>query len=101
MSPANRTHRPVSDFKNNFVWIPKFRAMILREDVSTRVEGVFKETSKIYEFDIEWMARVEDHVHIFVGASSKYYSGEIVRAFKSKSAKVVIKEFPEVRDELW
>ncbi|MGB7292804.1 MAG: IS200/IS605 family transposase, partial [Thermodesulfobacteriota bacterium] len=30
-----------------------------------------------------------------------YSPGEIVRALKSKSAKVVFREFPEVREELW
>ena len=75
--------------------------MILREDISKRVEGVFKEVAKVYEFDIERMAVVEDHVHIFLLAPPKYSPGEIVRILKSKSAKVVFREFPEVREELW
>ncbi|MBF8303100.1 MAG: putative transposase, IS200-like, partial [Candidatus Dadabacteria bacterium] len=75
--------------------------MILREDISKRVEEVFREIAKVYEFDIERMAVVEDHVHIFLGAPPRYSAGEIVRVLKSKSAKVVFREFPEVREELW
>src|SRR3990170_66727 len=55
----------------------------------------------VYDLDIERMAVVEDHVHIFLGAPPKYSPGEIVRILKSKSAKVVFREFPEVREELW
>jgi len=101
MSPVKRTHHAVYDLKYHFVWVPKYRKMILREDISKRVEGVFNEVAKVYEFDIERMAVVEDHVHIFLLAPPKYSPGEIVRILKSKSAKVVFREFPEVREELW
>ena len=101
MSPVKRTYQAVYDLKYHFVWIPKYRKMILRDDISKRVEEVFREVARVYEFDIERMAVVEDHVHIFLGAAPKYSPGEIVRVLKSKSAKVVFREFPEVREELW
>ncbi len=101
MSPVKRTHHAVYDLKYHFVWIPKYRKMILRDDISKRVEEVFREVAKVYEFDIERMAVVEDHVHIFLGAAPRYSPGEIVRVLKSKSAKVVFREFPGVREELW
>jgi putative transposase len=47
------------------------------------------------------MAIVEDHVHVFLSAPPKYASGEVVRILKSRSAKAVFKEFPQVRRELW
>jgi putative transposase len=101
MSPVKRTTHAVYDLKYHFVWIPRYRKTILREDISKRVEEVFREVAKVYEFDIERMAVVEDHVHIFLGAPPKYSPGEIVRVLKSRSAKVVFREFPEVREELW
>ena len=47
------------------------------------------------------MAVVEDHVHIFLSAPPKYALGEIVRILKSRSAKAVFREFPEVKRKLW
>jgi len=101
MNPVKRTSHAVYDLKYHFVWIPKYRKMILREDIAKRVEEVFKEIAEAYEFEIETMAIVEDHVHIFLSAPPKYAPDEIVRVLKSGSAKVVFKEFPEVRKELW
>ncbi len=101
MSPVKRTSHAVYDLKYHLVWIPKYRKMILREDIARRVEEVFKEIGQIYEFEIETMAVVEDHVHIFLSAPPKYAPGEIVRVFKSRSAKAIFKEYPEVRRELW
>lgn len=54
------------DLKYHFIWIPKYRKKILRENIANRVEGIFREIAQIYEFEIETMAIVEDHVHVFL-----------------------------------
>ena len=101
MSPVKRTKHAVYDLKYHFVWILKYRKMILREDIARRVEEIFREIAQVYEFEIETMAVVGDHVHIFLSAPPRYSPGEIVRIFKSRSAKAVFKEFPQVKEELW
>ena len=101
MSPVKRTSHAVYDLKYHFVWIPKYRKMVLKEPIAKRVEQVFREIAEIYGFEIETMAVVEDHVHIFLSAPPKYTPGEIVRILGSRSAKAVFKEFPQVRRELW
>lgn len=50
MSPVKRTTHAVYGLKYHFVWIPKYRKTILREDISKRVEEVFREVAKVYEF---------------------------------------------------
>lgn len=101
MSPVKRTSHAVYDLKYHFVWIPKYRKRILNENIAKRVEEIFREVAQIYEFEIETMAVVGDHVHVFLSAPPKYAPGEIVRILKSRSAKMVFKEFPQVRRELW
>ena len=100
MSPVKRTSHAVYDLKYHFVWIPKYRKMVLKEPIAKRVEQVFREIAEIYGFEIETMAVVEDHVHIFLSAPPKYTPGDIVRILGSRSAKAVFKEFPQVRREL-
>jgi putative transposase len=73
----------------------------LNEDIAKRVEEIFREIAEVYEFEIETMAIVEDNVHVFLSAPPRYAPGEIVRILKSRSAKMVFKEFPQVRGELW
>lgn len=98
MGQVKRTCHAVYDLKYHFVGIPKYRKMILRDDISKRVEEVFREVATVYEFDTERAAVMEDHVHIFRRAGPKYSPGEIVRVLKSKSAQVVFREFPGVRE---
>jgi putative transposase len=92
MSPVKRTSHAVYDL--NIISYGY-------QSTGRRVEEIFRDIADVYEFEIEKMAIVEDHVHIFLSAPPKYAPGEIVRIFKSRSAKVVFKEFPEVRRELW
>ena len=73
----------------------------MNENIAKRVEEIFREIAQMYEFKIETMAVVQEHVHVFLSAPPKYSPGEIVRVLKSRSAKIVFKEFPQVRKELW
>ena len=101
MSPVKRTSHAVYDLKYHFVWIPKYRKWILTQNIAKRVEEIFREIAQVYEFEIDTMAVVEDHVHIFLSAPPKYAPCEVVRILKSRSAKAVFKEFSDVRKELW
>ena len=101
MSLVKRTSHAVYDLKYHFVWIPKYSKRILNENIAKRVEEIFREIAQMYEFEIETMAVVEEHVHVFLSAPPKYSPGEIVRVLKSRSAKIVFKEFPQVRKDLW
>ena len=41
----------------------QYKKMILIEDIARRVEEVFREIAQVYEFEIETMAVVENHIH--------------------------------------
>ncbi len=101
MGPVKRTIHAVYDLKYHLVWIPKYRKMVLKEPIAKRVEEIFREIAETCEFEIETMAIVEDHVHVFLSAPPKYAPGQIVRILGSRSAEMVFKEFPQVRRELW
>jgi putative transposase len=83
------------------VWVPKYRKMILKGDLAKRVRQVFGEIAERYEFEIDTMEVKEDHVHLFLSAPPRYSPARVVQVIKSISAKVVFKEFPEVKKQLW
>ena len=75
--------------------------MILKGDLAKRVREVFAEIAERYEFEIDTMEVKEDHVHLFLTAPPRYSPAGVVQIMKSISAKVVFKEFPEVKKQLW
>ena len=96
-----RTKHAVYDIKYHFVWIPKYRKDILTKEVKNRIAELFKEIAMVYEFDIDTMEIMEDHVHLFLSAPPKYGPAKIVEMLKSYSAKVIFKEFPQLKKQYW
>jgi putative transposase len=43
----------------------------------------------------------DDHVHLFLSAPPRYSPAEIVQVIKSISGKMVFREFPEIKKQLW
>ena len=101
MSPIKRTSHAVYDLKYHMVWIPKYRKMILRGELAERIKTTFQEISERYGFEIDTMEVKDDHVHLFLSAPPRYSPAEIVQMMKSISAKMVFKQFPEVKKQLW
>ncbi len=101
MSSVKRTSHAVYDLKYHMVWVPKYRKMILKGDLAKRMREVFGEIAERYEFEIDTMEVKEDHVHLFLTAPPRYSPAGVVQIIKSISAKVVFKEFPEVKKQLW
>ena len=101
MSPIKRTSHAVYDLKYHMVWVPKYRKMILRGDLAKRIREAFWEIAERYEFDIDTMEVKDDHVHLFLSAPPRYSPARVVQIIKSISAKMVFKQFREVKKQLW
>ena len=101
MSPVKRTRHSVYDLKYHIVWVPKYRKIVLQGSVAKRLKEVFQGIAERYEFEIDTMEVMEDHVHLFLSAPPRYAPAGIVQIMKSISAKMVFREFPEIKEQLW
>ena len=98
---VRRTKHAVYDLKYHLVWIPKYRKDVLSGEVSRYLKEVFQQISEEYEFRIDTMEVMEDHVHIFVEVPPRYSPAQAVQILKSVSAREVFKKFPKLRKQLW
>ena len=96
-----RTKHAVFDIKYHLVWIPKYRKHILSEEVSQYLKETFRKVAEEYEFWIDTMEVMEDHVHIFVEVSPRYSPAQVVQILKSIYAREAFKKFPNLREQLW
>ena len=96
-----RTKHAVYDLKYHLVWIPKYRKHVLSDEVSKHLKEVFQRIAEEYEFKIDTMEVMEDHVHIFIEVPPRYSPAQVVQVLKSVSAREVFKKFPKLRKQLW
>ena len=69
--------------------------------MQTRLKEIFCEIAERYEFEIDTMEAMEDHVHLFLVVPPKYAPARVVQIIKSISAKMMFREFPEIKKKLW
>ena len=101
MGPVKRTRHAVYDLKYHLVWIPKYRKIVLTEEIATRLKEIFQGIAERYEFEIDTMEVMEDHIHLFLSAPPRYSPSRVVQIMKSVSAKTIFQEFPEIKEQLW
>ena len=96
-----RTQHAVYDLKYHLVWIPKYSKNILSDEIAGYVKEVFERIAAEYEFTIDTMEVMEDHVHVFVEAPPRYAPAQVAQIMKSISAREVFRKFPSLRKQLW
>ena len=96
-----RTKHAIYDLKYHLVWIPKYRKEILSGEVSQYLKEVFQLIADEYDFRIDTMGVLEDHVHIFAEVPPRYSPAQAVQILRSVSAREVFKKFPKLRKQLW
>ena len=85
----------------HFVWIPKYRKLILGAEVGAELERLLTGICERYDFTIEEMAIAQDHVHIFLSAPPRYAPSKIVEILKGITAKELYRRFPSLKQQLW
>jgi len=98
---VKRTSHTVYDAKYHLVWAPKYRRWILRGDIQQRVAEIFREMAANHNIEIDMMEIAKDHVHLFVCFPPRESIARVVGKFKSISASIIFREYPEVKRELW
>jgi putative transposase len=82
----------------HIVFPVKYRKALL----STEVEKTIVEIAgKRYEIEFEQMGSDRNHIHLLCSFHPKYSIGEVVRKFKSITARELFKKYPELKKELW
>lgn len=80
----------------------KYRNKVLAPDIAERLYALTKQIGKDKGFIVvECRVGESDHVHCFVSAPPKISITQIVKYLKGISGNTLLKEFPEIRNNLW
>ena len=89
------------DLKYHFVWCPKYRKIALKGNIGKYVSKIIYEVAERYDFEIDELAVMPDHVHMFVSSIPDMAPARIAQIVKSITAREVFKRFPGIKKMLW
>ena len=85
----------------HIVFPVKYRKSLLDEEISGAIKGIAHEIGERYEIEFEQLGCDQNHIHILCSFHPKYSIGEVVRKFKSITARELFKRYSRLRRELW
>jgi putative transposase len=98
---AKRTAHTVYQLAYHFVWIPKYRSKMLRGEIAERWKEMIREICVEYEWEVEALEVMDDHVHLFVSCPPRYAPAQVMNTIKSLTARKLYEEFPRLRKVQW
>jgi putative transposase len=78
----------------HLIWCPKRRKAVLIGDIAIRLERILREVAASHDWNIEHLAIMPDHLHLFIRGDSLTPADEMVRLLKGRSSHDLRKEFP-------
>jgi putative transposase len=85
----------------HLVFPVKYRKALLCKEVEEELKQIVKGIGERYEIEFESIGCDKDHIHILCSFHPKYSIGEVVRKFKSITARELFSKFPWLKEELW
>lgn len=85
----------------HLILVVKYRKKIINDTISNRLKEIFDKISTSYNITaMEWNHDI-DHVHILFKAEPNSELSKFINAYKSASSRLIKKEFPEIKTQLW
>ena len=96
-----REYHCAHDSHYHIVFPVKYRKALLNEPIVQFIKNTSQQISERYDLEIEELGCDINHIHLLCSFHPKYGGGQIVRLFKSITARELFKQFPELKKELW
>jgi putative transposase len=90
------------DAHYHIVFPVKYRRAIAIDGFTRAIADITAEIGKRYDIDFEAVGFDLDHIHLLCSFSpAQYKGGDVVRIYKSLTAKQLFARFPQLRKQLW
>ena len=92
----------VYNINYHFVWCVKYRHKVLTPEISSRLYEIVNAVAEDKGFTVAVCKTGDaDHVHCFVSAPPKISPTQIIKYLKGISGRLLLEEFPQLREKLW
>jgi putative transposase len=101
MGKLVRKSHNVSLLMYHFVFVAKYRRLVITEEVDAILRNICIEIAKRYEIRFLEIGAEGDHVHFLIQSVPTYSPMKIVTTVKSITAREIFSKMPSVKEHLW
>jgi putative transposase len=83
------------------VFVLKYRKDLISEELFEFMKLICKGIQKRFYLRFDAIGSDGDHLHIVVEGAPKYSPSQIMQICKSVLARMIFKQFPKIKEELW
>ena len=85
----------------HLILVVKYRRKVISDEISGRLREIFEAIQPAYHITLQEWNHDRDYVHILFSAHPKSELSKFLNAYKSASSRLIKKEYPEIRTQLW
>lgn len=83
------------------VFVTKYRRKVIDNNVSNRLKEIFEKIQGNYNITLQEWNHDKDHIHALFKAHPNTEISKFINAYKSASSRLIKKEFPKIKQQLW
>ena len=85
----------------HLILVVKYRKKVINDEISLRLKEMFKYIEGNYNITLEEWNHDVDHVHILFRSHPNTNISKFINAYKSASSRLIKKEYPSIRTNLY
>ena len=85
----------------HLVLVIKYRKKVIDDNISNRLKEIFEYISPKYNITLEEWNHDKDYIHLLFRGSPNTEISKFLNAYKSASSRLIKKEYPVIRKQLW
>jgi putative transposase len=85
----------------HLVLIIKYRKKVIDDVISSRLKEIFEYIAPNYNITLQEWNQDKDHIHILLKGQPNTELSRFINSYKSASSRLIKKEYPQIREQLW
>jgi putative transposase len=74
---------------------------VINEEISNNLREIFERIQPKYNITLQEWNHDKDHIHVLFKGNPNTEISKFINAYKSASSRLIKKEYPQIRKQLW
>ena len=85
----------------HLILVTKYRKKVFDDEISNQARELFEAIAPNYKIEVLEWSYDQDYIHVLFKAQPKTELSKFINAYKSASSRVLKKEYPSMKKQLW